>query len=173
MNNTEFEIDHEVFAGKSTRIANMVIDTIVCTILLMLVYLAILLLYKFAGMEDLMLWYIDMGSFTKLAIAAGVTFFYYLVFETLTGSTIGKYATGTRVVDAYGQKPSVKAVLIRTLIRLMPFEVFTFVGESAVGLHDSASKTYVVSLHKLNLAHRMKAAYTEMGITQNPFLSDK
>lgn len=163
------EIDHEVLASKGARITNMVIDGIVCLIFLGLVYLAILLLYKFADMQALMLWYIDMGAFIKLLIAAGTTAFYYLFFETLTGSTLGKFATGTRVVDAYGQKPSAKAILVRTLIRLIPFEVFTFVGENAVGLHDSASKTYVVDLHKFRLAQRMQAAYRERGISHNPF----
>jgi uncharacterized RDD family membrane protein YckC len=163
------EIDHEVFAGKGARIANMLIDTIVCLILLGFVYMVILLLYKYANMQNLMLWYIDMGAFTKLVIAAGVTFCYYLFCETFTASTVGKFATGTRVVNAYGQKPTPKAILMRTLIRLIPFEVFTFVGEGAVGLHDSASKTYVIDLHKYRLAQRVQAAYRERGITHSSF----
>jgi uncharacterized RDD family membrane protein YckC len=140
-----------------------------CFIILGIVYLVIVLLYKFAGMIGLMLWYLDMGAFTKLIIAAGVTALYYIVFETLTGSTIGKYITNTRVVDEFGQKPTAKAVLIRTVCRLMPIEVFTFIGEGNVGLHDSASKTFVVDMHKYNHSLRAKRAYEKMSVSENDF----
>jgi uncharacterized RDD family membrane protein YckC len=163
------EVDHAVFAPKGVRILNMFIDTVVCCILLGLVYLTILLLYKYADMQGLMLWYIEMGAFTKLVIAVFVTGLYYFLMENYTGATIGKFATGSRVVDAYGQRPTSKAILIRTLVRLMPIEVFTFVGEGATGLHDSASNTYVIDIHKYNHALRLKKGLSDRGITQNPF----
>lgn len=162
------EIDHEVMAGKGARLLNLFIDGIICTTLTGVVYLIMLLLYKFADMQGLMLWYMEMGAFTKLVISAGVTTFYYLVFETFTGRTLGKLATNTRVVDALGNRPQAKAILIRTLVRLMPLEAFTFIGEFAIGLHDSASKTYVIDTHKYNRAMHLKKAYDALGVENDP-----
>lgn len=66
---------------------------------------------------------------------------YYLIFETLLGITPAKTLTRTRVVDYDGNPAKWHAILVRTLVRLIPFEAFTFFGYN--GLHDRLSKTMV------------------------------
>jgi uncharacterized RDD family membrane protein YckC len=67
--------------------------------------------------------------------------------EWLTGRSLGKLATGTRVIAAEGGPPSFARVLGRTLARFIPFEAFSFLTDRdgrPVGWHDSLSRTRVV-----------------------------
>lgn len=68
---------------------------------------------------------------------------YYVPSEFLAGRTLGKLVTRTRVVSASGGRPTFGQVLGRTLLRLVPLEVFTFLARGP-GLHDRTSKTRVV-----------------------------
>ncbi len=68
---------------------------------------------------------------------------YYSVFEMITGRTIGKLVTGTKVVDEEGNKPDANAILVRSLCRYIPFEALSFLGDGP-GWHDTMSKTRVV-----------------------------
>ncbi len=67
---------------------------------------------------------------------------YYLFFEGLWARTPGKMILGTVVTDLQGRPPTFVAILKRTLARCVPFEPFTFFGET--GFHDKASRTRVV-----------------------------
>ena len=77
---------------------------------------------------------------------AVILILYYVLFELITGSTIGKYITGTKVITANGGKPTIFNILIRTLCRFIPFEALTFLGPRTIGLHDIFSNTLVVDL---------------------------
>lgn len=68
---------------------------------------------------------------------------YYFSFEATLGVTSAKLLSETRVVDEDGNKPSVGKIAARTLLRIVPFEAFTFFMHS--GLHDRSSQTYVVN----------------------------
>jgi len=68
----------------------------------------------------------------------------YLIMESLFGKSIGKFLTGTTVVNKKGVKPGFGVIFIRTLSRLIPFDVFSFLGKSGRIWHDSISNTYVV-----------------------------
>ena len=84
-------------------------------------------------------------SFSLISNLVGllVFFLYYFISEALTARTIGKLITGTVVVTKNGEKPSLKAIAIRSASRLVPFEAFSFLGNN-VGWHDKWSDTYVV-----------------------------
>jgi uncharacterized RDD family membrane protein YckC len=70
---------------------------------------------------------------------------YYILMEHFFGATIGKFITGTRVVNYSGGKPSFWQILGRSFARLIPFEPFSFFGKGGSGgWHDSLSKTSVV-----------------------------
>lgn len=71
---------------------------------------------------------------------------YYLLFEGLTGRTLGKLVTGTRVVAEDGQRPSFGKIVGRTFSRFVPFEAFSFLGGNPRGWHDQWSGTRVVRL---------------------------
>jgi uncharacterized RDD family membrane protein YckC len=72
-----------------------------------------------------------------------VDFAYYVLLEWLTGRTLGKLLTGTKVVRTDGRPPRLGQVVGRTLVRLIPFEPFSFFGKLA-GWHDGLSGTRVV-----------------------------
>lgn len=77
-----------------------------------------------------------------------LTLIYYFVMEVICGRSVGKFATGTIVVDENGLKPDAKVILKRTLCRCIPFDALTFFGGSR-GWHDSISNTYVVNKKEL------------------------
>lgn len=69
--------------------------------------------------------------------------FYYILFEKLfNGYTLGKLITGTRTIRDDGNPLTMKDVLLRTLIRLVPFEVLS--GFKIRPWHDEWSKTMVI-----------------------------
>lgn len=58
--------------------------------------------------------------------------------------SVGKMLTGSVVINEYAQAPSFGQVILRFLIRLIPFELFSFLGNDR-GWHDRWTRTYVVS----------------------------
>lgn len=70
-------------------------------------------------------------------------FLYYFVSEGLFYRTLGKLVLGMRVMTTRGDKPGFKAMLIRTAVRLVPFEPFSNLTAGA-GWHDTNSSTTVV-----------------------------
>ncbi|WP_445354558.1 RDD family protein [Microbulbifer sp. EKSA008] len=67
--------------------------------------------------------------------------------EYFFGKTPAKFITRTKVVNLEGGKITMGQALGRSLIRLVPFEPFSFLGRSGStrGWHDSWSKTRVIS----------------------------
>lgn len=69
--------------------------------------------------------------------------FYYTICEAaFKGQTIGKMITGTRAIQMSGQELSIKDALLRSLSRMVPFEVFS--GFTDRPWHDSWTKTMVI-----------------------------
>jgi uncharacterized RDD family membrane protein YckC len=86
------------------------------------------------------------GGFRALTVFVllGGAFAYYWIFEAALGKTPGKIVTRTRVMTPEGQRPSPRAILIRSLARFIPFEWVSFLNRNPVGWHDSLSGTMVV-----------------------------
>lgn len=83
------------------------------------------------------------------AIGAVLTIAYFFIMEQLFGVTLGKLATGTRVVNISGQKATAGQILGRTFSRIIPFEPLSFLfGDKTTGWHDSLSGTKVVDTRK-------------------------
>lgn len=81
---------------------------------------------------------------------------YYLVFETYYQQTIGKMITGSVVINEYAKKPSFQEILLRTVIRYVPFDALSFLfSDNAIGWHDQWSKTYVVSKEELRTLKKL------------------
>lgn len=72
---------------------------------------------------------------------------YYIIFETITSRTFGKRITRTKVVTIDYQKPTFKHILLRTLLRFNPFDLFSYAFGLSVGSHDYYSKTRVVKVN--------------------------
>ncbi|MHB9142252.1 MAG: RDD family protein [Paludibacter sp.] len=153
----DFEVDNELKArlfrtvdthqnievSKTIRFVNYIIDSVFCTILSILIFVLIGLILRFYSNS----FEISMGGdndYFGLFIYIFSMLIYYFGFESLTGRSIGKYFTNTKVVDYDGMKPNSKVIFKRTISRLIPLEQFSFFGTENSGLHDNLSKTRVV-----------------------------
>lgn len=120
-------------AGLGLRFLNYLIDSLVFGF----VYGFMLGLLGVVGLRD---------PFGYLVFTIGATVAYYTIMEGAFGVTLGKLATGTRVVDENGNPPTWGQATIRSLCRFIPFEPFSllFSGERLSGWHDSLAGTRVV-----------------------------
>ncbi len=84
----------------------------------------------------------------QLVLSIGLTMLYFVPQEAIFGRTLGKLVTGTKVVTVDDQKPTLPKILLRTAIRLIPFEWVTFVIDKTGkdGWHDKWADTKVVQL---------------------------
>lgn len=127
-----------VIAGKWRRFFNYLIDYAAMVTLGIALGTPLALLLGKDALEPI--WNLPDFVFSLL-----LTLIYYLPFELLTGGrTIGKFITGTKVVNEDGEKPSTGQVFARTFSRMVPFEPFSFLGVMGRGWHDTWSKTYVI-----------------------------
>lgn len=62
----------------------------------------------------------------------------------MKGKSIGKFITGTRAVNQDGSQISVRTALMRSLIRMVPFEAFSALGTPSFPWHDKWTSTYVI-----------------------------
>lgn len=126
-------------ATSGQRFANYIIDNIIFTLLG-----AVLIGVSMAIWPEIELFAADFGPGADYIIGVPPLLLLYIFFESLTGRTPGKLITRTKVVaDDYG-KASFGQVVLRTLIRIVPFEQFSFLNTECRGFHDSWSKTRVV-----------------------------
>lgn len=157
-------IPKEVLANKSQRFINFCIDFIVR----ILIFLGIRFII---GITDqfLMTDYVgSLESITRLQeifIELLLVSIYYLLMEILTARTIGKYITGTMVVDYYGNKASSQHIAMRTLCRFVPFDPLSFLGEDGKGWHDKWSQTLVIDVKKFNDDKQRKIEFDELGVS--------
>lgn len=135
-------------ASKGTRFLNFLIDFLFMRFVLsyatgyllgyLLLALAPDLLYALVGDEKSLEYYL-------LALVLGwINYLIYYTFceAAFKGYTLGKLITGSRAIRADGGKLTFKDALLRTLSRIVPFEVFSGFGDAP--WHDSWTKTTVV-----------------------------
>ncbi len=114
-------------AGK--RFFNFLIDAIMIYIIIQIVYLL-----PYSSYYDFIVFFIFP--------------IYYIIAEYKYQQTIGKFITKTKVIDIYGNKPTLKQIVLRTLIRFVPYEILTFLMRER-GWHDTWTKTYVLHIEEL------------------------
>jgi uncharacterized RDD family membrane protein YckC len=120
-------------AGFGTRVLNFVVDTIV------------VFLISFASIKGYNFYVLYYGM---LPLNFGWFFFgtmvvYYFVLEALFSRTVGKWLTYSKVVNLQHQKPSIGAILLRSIARIIILDSF-FIPFLDKTLHDYLSKTQVV-----------------------------
>ncbi len=92
-------------------------------------------------------------------------FLYYTLTETWLGRSPAKFLTGSKVMMARDySKPSLVNIVNRSLARLIPFEIFTFLNSRPVGWHDKLGSTMVTDtklsyLEKKGLSPDQLAAF--------------
>ncbi|MEO9964806.1 MAG: RDD family protein [Reichenbachiella sp.] len=131
----DYVIRNKASSGK--RFANLIIDTIIFYILVFMV----------GVFSELLL----PGSFSEgesdpfnILFPYLIMILYYWFMEASTGKTVGKYITRTKVVKEDGSEPTTINILGRTMCRFIPFDVFTYLGSSVRGWHDSIPNLYVI-----------------------------
>lgn len=144
MSNSTYVLDDTVLASAGARFLNYIIDLIFFVIILIAIGVLIGILIALFGLAGLELWVDNLGDLGWNIIVVVVSVVYYTLLEGLFGRSIGKFITGTIVVDENGEKPTFSTAFKRSLCRLIPFDAFSFLG-GARGWHDSIPNTYVVS----------------------------
>ncbi|MEW4564294.1 RDD family protein [Bremerella sp. JC770] len=135
-------------ARKGLRFANFFIDNVILNIVTFGIGIVIGVMLISTGYEvdaegnfvGVPLWVNIVINFVHIPI----TLAYYILMEAALGRTLGKLITGTKVVNAEGGDATFGQVVGRSFARYIPFEVFSFLGQTGRGWHDSLSKTYVV-----------------------------
>ena len=94
-----------------------------------------------------------------------ITVLYYFLCEKFMQRTIGKFATGSVVINKYAEAPEDGSLIGRSFARLVPFEALSCLSDR--GWHDTWSKTYVVTTDERDL---LKQRLREQG---GVFLSDR
>ncbi|WP_347926208.1 RDD family protein [Pontimicrobium sp. SW4] len=131
------KVDSNV-VGSGIRFLNLIIDSIVWYILIVLVFFIVGLLFPT---------YIINNNFTvviiNLILIFGAFFVYHSIMEIKFQKTLGKFVTKTKVVKINGEKPTNEDIVTRTFCRLIPFDRISFLFVKN-GIHDFLSKTKVV-----------------------------
>jgi uncharacterized RDD family membrane protein YckC len=136
----------EIPAVRGKRLINLMVDMIACLGIWMLLSLAALFVGKvfnynpsYDGKAD------EEAPLLPLMMVMPVFWGYYILSEYFFQRTLGKLITKTKVVNGADVKPSFNQVVIRTVIRSIPFDYLSFLATSN-GVHDRLSKTRVVGL---------------------------
>jgi uncharacterized RDD family membrane protein YckC len=148
METKEFTITNDLLASKSQRFLNFVIDLFVVYMLTIGIGAAINIIGELIGNFKLSEWIISLSITENIIGGLIVLFFYYTIMELYFSRTFGKYFTKTMVVKHNGSRPKVKSIIIRTLVRMIPIDAFSFLSNDARGWHDTLSVTYVVDKHE-------------------------
>jgi hypothetical protein len=115
-----------------------VIHFLVDTGLMVILYLKLPDLIVFFGLHSLF-------NLSPIVILLICYIFYFFVFEYVFGRTIGQLLTNACVVDQRNRKPDVNTLMLRTILRLNPLDVFTFFSLRKEGWHDRFSGTKTIS----------------------------
>ena len=129
------KVDSNVVSS-GIRFLNYIIDFIVAYLLILIVFI-VLGIFISSTYDSLL------ASLIILIIAFGTLLTYYAIMEIKFQKTVGKFITKTKVVKLNGDKPNTSEIIIRTLCRLIPFDVISYLFVKN-GLHDYLSKTKVI-----------------------------
>lgn len=141
-------IPNYILAAKTTRALNFAIDIIFIKIFREILYL-IATFIPFNGYNSLFDWLNLFDKAQNFLLWTILMFIYYATFEIIFAKSLSKYFTKTVVVMIDGSRPKPINILGRTLIRIFPFEYFSFLRGRKPGWHDEYSGTFVVNKNKL------------------------
>lgn len=83
--------------------------------------------------------------YSPLLLISPFIVFYYSLQEYLFNTSIGKMIFKLKIVSAKtNEKPTFSQILIRSLTRLIPIDIFFYLFKRPIGLHDILSKTVVI-----------------------------
>jgi len=161
--NESFTITEDLYATKGQRFANYIIDFIITSAVGFLIGFVVVWIDEFTGDYTLSNSIATMSTIEEYIFGYTISFIYFSIIESITQRSLGKYATNTKVVVLSAEKPEVKDILLRSLCRMIPFDAFSFLGDSGRGWHDSLSNTYVVDIKKLKERQTLKTEIDLIG----------
>jgi uncharacterized RDD family membrane protein YckC len=131
-------------ASVGKRLLNFIIDTVAFYIIAFII--AILLALT---LQDKYLEYVDhVGEKGIFVFSLLLDIAYFTIAEGFcNGRTLGKLCTGTRVVNQDGSGIDLKKAFLRTLSRLIPFEVIS-IFFSTRPWHDAWTNTWVIDVKR-------------------------
>ncbi len=167
-------ISQNIIANKGLRLGNYLIDVVVILLSIFALSTVFLLVADVIGYDaGPIMTYIDkMNKLEEHLFGQLFTIPYYIFMEVMTGRTIGKYLTGTIVVDHEGNKPNLETIIKRSFSRAIPFNGLSFLGEKSRGWHDSISETYVVITKELEKEKQNYLDFNEIGKKESQFEND-
>lgn len=134
---TEFQNKMSIkLAHPFIRLINVLIDTIVwLTLYILVAYVLDEYVLRFSSYMVNYIYSISLALILYLG--------YYVGMEYYFQKTIGKFVTGTKVVNHNGKALTLSTIFKRTVSRLIPIDVFFYLF-SKQGLHDKLSNTLVI-----------------------------
>ena len=157
-------IRQDVLASKGQRFINFIIDLIPQYAILYGLAYGFFYIGEFTGYYGLSDYWNELSVVEDYLISYTLLILYYFIFEGISNRTLGKYATNTRVIMTSGEEPTSKAILIRTLCRLIPFDALSFLGTNGKGWHDSLSNTYVIDVAKYEAQKTSELELDQIGV---------
>lgn len=150
----EYIARREVRSVKSgPRFGHFLADMIAFQIIVAVVGFTLQVIFKYTTINSFE------GLFIALIINISGLVLYpmlYALSEYYLQRTPGKYLTQTLVIDEYGDKPDFKTALLRSIIRMVPFEPFSCTDNYSRGWHDKWSNTWVVPEEELQEIRRLQ-----------------
>jgi len=140
------------YARNYKRIGNYFIDVLAVSAVGIIIEVFVV---KFYGMDSGFYSSFFKDTIGRLFFVAILNMIYYTSFESITGKTLGKYFTKTKVVDSEGKKPVWSTILLRSLCRLIPLDQISFLFDFQSGWHDTLSKTIVVEDNRVVVSGRI------------------
>jgi len=136
------------YAATWQRMLNLTIDTFAFLAFYMLVLIIIFLVADLMGndLTAMEQFFFNKVSTAYFTIGLLYTLFYTLQEGLLKGRTIGKLITKTQAVKPDLSAISMKDAMVRSVARLLPFEVFS--GFNKRTWHDRLSETMVIKKGK-------------------------
>ena len=142
------KIENEIndkMASQGKRFLNYLLDLVFIVIFILVFYFILGIILALVAPSTLS----NMEEGNKLLqylVSFIVSMIYYTSFEAVTGKSIAKYITKTKVVTEIGEKPNFKIIVIRSLCRFIPLEAFSFLFNDGSGWHDTISSTKVINI---------------------------
>lgn len=125
--------------GPLKRLVHFVVDTIICYLIIAIVFFLIGLLFGPTELNTVITYLIVLLCF----------FGYYVFMETKFQRTVGKFMTNALVVTKHEDVPDLKYIMTRTICRFIPFDALSFLFTKD-GFHDRFSGTTLIN-HKDDL----------------------
>jgi uncharacterized RDD family membrane protein YckC len=167
MEQREFQVTDDLLASKGQRFLNYFLDRIIIYSIIFGLSFIIALTATFFEATGFIEWLENLNTFEEYLIYFIIMIPYFTLMESIFSRTIGKIITKTMVVLEDGSKPESGIIFRRTLCRIIPFDNFSFLGNSSRGWHDSITDTYVVRKEDFERKKELFYAFDEIGVNQD------